>query len=200
MASATSLIDDWMDSDEKESFYAKRARLVYRWINEAQLRHVDRSEILRSIWKPTITSSGKIVLPADFLREYQDHVLQTTGTTSSNILRKVDYQDAFLTDFSAVTYYSIYNGYFYVWAAAACTPEIPYVKKPAVIGTGAMEDSDLELPTETHSTLGLFLDAMWCRSKGDYTAYLTLLGQFERRAVMDGQKFAHRQFTTPKMR
>jgi len=200
MASASSLIDLWKDSDEKDAFYAKRAKSVYLWVNEAQLRHVDKSEILRSIWKPTITSTGKIALPSDFLREFPDKILKTTGSPSSNILIKVDYQDAILSEFSSVTHYSIYNGYLYVWAAGACTPEIPYVQKPTVIDTGDMEDDNLELPTETHFTLGLFLDAMWCKSKGDYTAYLVLLSQFEKRAIMEGQKFAHRQFTPARMR
>lgn len=200
MATATSLIDLWKDSDEKDAFYAKRAKLVYSWVNEAQLRHVDKSEILRSIWKPTIDSTGKVALPSDFLREFPDRVLKTTGTASSGTLYKINYENAIHATFSAATYYSIYDGYFYVWAASACTPEIPYIIRPATISTNDMEDDDLELPTETHPTLLLYMEAMWCKARGDFTAWLTLLRQFEKQAVLDGQKFNNRQHTVPMMR
>jgi hypothetical protein len=200
MASASTVIDDFLDSPDKEAFYANSAKLVIRWLNESQLRHVNKSEVLRDMWTPDITSSGNIILPGDFLRECPDLVQANVGTTGRLPLFKIDYSQAILYPFSGLTHYSIHNGYFYVWAAQACTPRIVYFKKPEVITAENLEEAELEIPTECHNTLLHFMDAQFIKSKGDYQNYLVMLNEFERRAINDGIKFRNRNDNPARMR
>lgn len=198
MGSVSTVIDDFIDSPDKEAFYAKSARLVLRWINEAQLRHSNKSEVLRGTWTPTITSSGNIALPSDFLREVVDRVQATSGTTGVP-LYKINYSDAIHIPITGLLYYSIHNGYFYVWSAQACTPKIVYFKKPTVITANTMETADLDIPTECHSTLVFFMEAQWAKSRGDYGGYTLMLNEFEKRAINDGIKYRNRNDTVTRM-
>jgi hypothetical protein len=134
MASAATILADWASMDpEKEKLYATTPNLLVRWLNEAQLRFCDKSEILEETWNPTITSSGSIALPANFLREY----IYDVWWTSDRPMRKGLYS---ILSKSTVTYYNpmyaIYGNTFYVFPVSAGTPTIRYIKKPTLITFG----------------------------------------------------------------
>lgn len=196
MGSVLNVISEWVEDDEqKELLYERVPSLVLRWINEAQLRHVDRSEVLREIWEPTITSTGNTTLPSDFLREIKDRVKWDTTTH----LYQVDYPAAALVEsWSDTSFYSIWESSFYVWGAAAGTPSIPYIKKPAALTTIATDN--LELPTENHGTLQIYLDAVYARRNKDFQTYYSLLDRFDRRAQEEGGIFRNRRDPIPTMR
>jgi hypothetical protein len=197
MGTLLTVIQEWYsDDDEKETLYKQMPELVLRWINEGQLRFCDKSEILQGLWEPTVSSTGVVARPTDFLREYQNRVKWTTNHSLVNMA----YQDAIhLTNVSDQLYYSIFNGNFYVWAAAAGTPDIPYVKKPEVVVStaDAHKTAALEIPTEDHHTLIQYLDARFLRKKGDYKNYMALLNWFDAYANACGSKFRSRRDPPP---
>lgn len=202
MATALDVVNEWAaDSEEKQLLVKTRSGLVLRWINQAQLRFADKSECLKGEWQPTITSLGNIALPSDFLREYPDLVAYQVGSTINPPLIKIDYPVAINLNFtSVVTHYSIYNGTFYVWAAGALTPSIPYIKKPATLT--ALSSDALIIPTEFHHDLIPYLDAMWASLKGALNPMdkILLMKEFDNQARADGMKFLIRQDNAPKVR
>ena len=189
MGTVQNILEQWAAGDpKKEEIYVSVPKLALRWINEAQLRHASLSEILRTTWSPTITSTGNIALPSDFLREIPDRV----KWTATQHLVKIDYPTANLVEsFSGTYYYSIYGETFYVWEAAAGTPTIPYIKKPTALTTIATDA--LEIPTEFHGTLLIYFDAMYLRKEGDYAGSQVLLRQFDSQAAEDGAKYRSRR-------
>jgi hypothetical protein len=194
MASALSVTMDWISiSPEKQNFYRDNKELVLRWINEAQLRFVNKSEILCGVWSPTIDSSGYIDLPSDFLKAFKDRV-----KLGEYPLMEMNYHDAIFQDFVGVEAYSVYNGKFYVWGAGACSPTIPYLKKPIVITNLLTED--LEIPTEYHNNLIDYLDALWSRKKEDYQGHLGLRTNFDNLALQAGVETRGRTNAVPIMR
>lgn len=201
MATVADILNEWAaDSEEKQTLIKTRSGLCLRWINQAQLRFADKSEVLKGVWQPTITSSGNIALPSDFLREYPDLVTFEVGETTTPPLIKVDYPVALNLSFSSTTHYSIFNGTFYVWAAGALTPSIPYIKKPATLT--AISSDSLTIPTEFHHDLIPYLDMMWDSFKGKITAIekSMLLKDFDNTVRQDGIVFLVRNDNSPKVR
>jgi hypothetical protein len=193
MASALNVVMDWISiSPEKQNFYRDNKELVLRWINEAQLRFVNKSEILCDVWSPEIDSTGSIDLPTDFLKAFKDRV-----KLGSYPLKELNYHDAIYQDFSGVMAYSVYDGKFYVWNAGACSPTIPYLKKPVVITDLLTEE--LEIPTECHNNLIDYLDALWARKKEDYQGHLLLRTGFDNSALEAGARSRQRLNPTPIM-
>jgi len=177
MGTIANLLEDWASSDsDKASLYASEKGVILRWINEAQLRFTDRSECLRGVWEPTITSTGNVALPSDFKREIKDRVKWDTN----RFLVQIDYPTANLqTTWSDTTHYSIWGSTFYVWGAAAGTPDIPYIKKPTAITASTIASGNLEIPTEYHGFLMYYLDSMWARRLKDIAGSYALMKQFE---------------------
>lgn len=201
MGTTLDIINEWAsDSEEKQVAVKTRSGLVLRWINQAQLRFAERSECLRGEWQPTITSTGNIALPSDFIREFPDLVKYNLSATVNPPLVKIDYWQAVNVTFSSTTHYSIFNGSLYVWAAGALTPSIPYIKKPTVIT--ALTTADLSIPTEFHRDLIPYLDIMWEKSKGSLSLgdRLALMKEFDNQAGLAGLKFKTRQDGMFKMR
>lgn len=199
MASLAQIAEDWAEGQtEKSELYTQYKGVVLRWINEAQLRYCDKSEILTGLWQPTITSSGNIALPADFLREIKDWVYWS----STIRLVEIDYPTAIVNqnNFSGAQFYSIWNDTFYVWAATAGTPQIPYIKKPAVVAIADIATASLEIPLEFQHNLLTYLDAVFLRRKGDYKGYGVLLANFDMDAAKDGLKFKQRRERPPIIR
>lgn len=164
MATSLDVINEWAsDSEAKQTLVKTHSGLILRWLNQAQLRYADKSEMLKSRWTPTITSTGNIALPSDFLREIPDRVQPNASASVFAPLRKVDYPDAILVTWTGLIAYSIYGGSFYVWSAQACTPAITYNKKPTVLTDLT---TDLDVPGEFHRTLIFGLDIFWERRDG----------------------------------
>lgn len=184
MASALNLLADWAgDGGERHNLLNSEKGLLMRWLNQAQLRFADKSEVLQSVWEPTITSGGSIALPSNFLREIKDRVKWTADVH----LVKIDYPTAINNTFSTTNYYAIFGGTFYVFAAAAGTPTIPFIKSPAAITN--LSSAELEIPSEYHHNLILFLDAMFARKAGDVKSYMILMKEFDRNAEDAGMAF-----------
>jgi hypothetical protein len=202
MASAATILGDWASLDpEKETLYAHTPTLMLRWLNEAQLRFCNKSEILQGVWQPTVPGTGIIALPADFLREYPDKIQWTTN----QYLAKSDYQTLQLLNLSATIYYAIYNGNFYVMSPAAGSPTIYYIRKPLLlnmtIGSAQLwTTAELEIPTEYHSIIVDYLDAMWARQKGDLNSSKVLLSLFDKEAIDCGIEMKSRRDGFPIMR
>lgn len=198
MGTVANVLQDWASSSpEKTSLYANQKDLLIRWANEAQLRYADKSECLRDIWQPTITSTGNIALPDNFKREIKDRVKWDANT----YLVQIDYPRANLvTSWSNTTHYSIWGGTFYVWGAAAGTPVIPYIKKPAALTVAAIASENFEIPTEYHYNLFLFLDAMFARSKNDIAGSMQLMKMFDDKADETYMDVVRDLDPVPKMR
>ena len=198
MGTLLNVIQEWYTDDNgKDGLYKQIPELVIRWINEGQLRYADKSEVLQGIWSPTITSTGSIALPTDFLREVQNRVKYDSNT----VLRNIPYADAInISAFGGTYYYSIWDGTFYVWAAAACTPTIPYIVKPATLTSATVATADLEMPTEDQTLLILYLDARYARKQGNTVQYMQLMDIFDQKSRDAGQKFRERRDPVPIMR
>lgn len=176
MGTVANILEDWASSDpQKMSLYVNEKGVMVRWLNEAQLQFSDRSECLRGVWEPTITSTGSVALPSDFLREIKNRVKWDSNT----YLTQIDYPTANLVStWSGTSYYSIWGSTFYVWEAAAGSPEIPYIKKPTAITTSTVSTADLDLFTEHHGSLMLYFDSMYARREKDVAGSLALLKEF----------------------
>ena len=197
MASALDVVSEWASyGKEQADVYGASPLLVERWVNQAQLRFATKSECLRATWNPTIPSTGTIALPADFLREFRDKVQWST----TQYLVKLDYPLAKILNISSTLNYSIWGGNFYVFAAAAGTPFIWYVKKPAVITHAGFGAAELEIGTEYHGLLIDYLEARFRRHKGDEGGFAAFLKQFDMQAVDAGIEFSRRQDALPIMR
>lgn len=197
MGSLKSVLEDWSEGDPKRAeLLAQYPGVVLRWINEAQLRYCDKSEILQDVWEPSIPSSGTIALPSDFLREYKDRV----KWTDTRYLVQIDYPTANLRTWSDVTHYSIFEGSFFVWAASAGSPSIPYIKKPVVVAIADISTADLETPTEFQHNLLVYLDAMYARRSGAYVDSKQILRIFDEQAIQDGFTFRARRDPSPIIR
>ena len=177
MGTVANILEDWSQSSPaKASIYASEQGVVVRWLNEAQLQFADRSECLRDVWEPTITSTGNIALPSDFLREIKDRV----KWDSTRYLRQIDYPTANLVDsWSDTSHYSIWGGTFYVWGTAAGSPEIPYIKKPTAITVSTVSSASLEIPTEHQFILKLYLNSMMAERKDDIAGSVALMKEFQ---------------------
>lgn len=187
MATVQDVINEWAaDQEEKQQLIKGRTNLPLRWVNQAQLRFCSKAEILRSVWSPSIPGSGSIVLPVDFLREFPDRVKRDATRVP---LKKMNYQDALLINFSTLGWYAIFAGTFYVFAPQACSPTVPYIRKPLVVTdfTG-----DLEIPTEFHHTIIMYMDAMWTREKGDLNGSRMLIQEFDQIAFAEQVKYRQR--------
>jgi len=196
MATAQDVLNDWAGEDgERYIIFHKNKGLVLRWLNEAQLRFCDLSEIFRGVWSPIISSDGVVSLPDDFLREVPHTIKWAVDTP----LTKIDYAVANLTTFSGTYFYSIWGGKFYVWTPAEGTPSIPYFKKPSTITNATLANDDLEIPTEYHSDVLAFLEAKYQQRLGDYGQYLALMSRFDGEARRAGVKYASRNDPVPFM-
>lgn len=190
MATALNVVNEWAsDSEEKQLLVKQQGGLVLRWLNEAQLRFVSNGNTLRDVWSPTITSTGSIALPSDFIREIPDLVKYDASTTNGRTLSRVDYAVAFNSTFSGTNYYSVHNGSFYVWSAGALTPSIVYYKKPAAL-TVLASDS-LSVDTANHSNIVDYLEAKWLYRKKEirYPEYMAMMGEFDNQAKVAGIEF-----------
>ena len=194
MASAVSIIMDWISIDtSKQSFYRDNKEFVLRWLNEAQLRFVNKSEILTDVWSPTINSTGSIDLPDNFLKAFKDRVMYADYP-----LKELNYHDAIFQDYVGIQAYSVYNGKLYVWGAGSCVLTVPYLKKPAIITNLLTEE--LEIPTEYHNNLIEYLDSLWARKKEDYQGHLGLRTSFDNLALQAGAETRNRINPVPIMR
>lgn len=173
--SASSLCEDWAAGDgEREKIYATERGVMAQWLSKAQEIFCERSECLRNVWTPTITSTGYVAIPSYFGREIPNMVKWDDHTR----LIKIDYAKALNTIFSGVNYYSIWNGSFYVWSATAGTPTIPYVKKPTAITAASLATADMEIPTEYFHDIFYYLDSMFLRRKNDINNSIALYKMF----------------------
>lgn len=178
MGTVATFLEDWSSTESgKESLYASEQGKIIRWLNEAQLRFSDKSECLRDVWQPTISSTGVVALPSNFKREIKDRV----KWTANRYLQQIDYPTAniYSTQFSDTYHYSIWGGNFYVWQPAAGTPDVPFIVKPTLITASTISSSDLEIPTEYHAYLMFYLDSMWARTQKDIAGSIALLKQFD---------------------
>ena len=198
MGTIANILEDWASSTpEKASIFASEKGMLVRWLNEAQLQFCDKSECLRDVWQPTITSTGNVALPSNFLREIKDRVKWDDNT----YLTQVDYPTAALVDsWGDTTHYSIWGSTFYVWEAASGTPDIPYIKKPTAITVATSTSADCELPTEYHSVLFLYLDSMFARRKDDIAGSIALLKEFQNYANQAYVDTVRKKDPVPKMR
>ena len=195
MASVQSVLEDWVAGEsDKLDIYPSRQNIALRWINEAQLRFCDRSEMLRSVWNPTIDSTGIIALPSDFLREIKDMVKWTANVP----LWEVDYPHAQLMNFSSPRFYSIWGNKFYVWAAASGTPSIPYIRKPKLIQNISVDD--FEIPTEFQNSLTYYLESKWLKKNKDVNGSIAVLNVFDRMADEAAARYRARRDPVPIMR
>jgi len=186
MGTVANIIESWASSNPaKASIYASEQGVVANWINEAQLLFSDKSECLRSVWEPTVTSTGNIALPSNFKREIKDRVKWTTN----RYLKQIDYPTANLvSSWSDTTHYSIWGDTFYVWGAAAGSPEIPYITKPTAITASTISSADLDIPTEYQYILKIYLNAQYLERKDDIagaSALMKLFIQEAEKAYMD---------------
>jgi hypothetical protein len=62
------------------------------------------------------------------------------------------------------------------------------------------QTTELELPTEYHSVLITYLDAMWARQRGDIKTYKALLQNFDQEAIDCGIELKRRRDGFPSMR
>ena len=178
---AKTLLEEWTGgTGDRLQVYTSELGTVNRWLNQAQLRFADKAECLRDVWSPSIPSTGVIDLPTNFIREYKDRV----KLTSYRYLIQMAYQDAQIQTplLSGTYYYSIYNKQFYVWSPMACTPIIPYIRKPIDINLQDGSSNDLEIPNQYYIILFDYLDAMMARRKDDITGYNVLLSEFDKKA------------------
>ena len=210
MGTAVNVIEDWASTDpEKVGLYVSSKGVILRWLNEAQLRYAVKSECLRDVWSPTITSTGNIALPTDFIREIKDRV----KLNDSVVLTQLSFADARNFTFSGTNYYSINDGTFYVWTEAECTPTIPYIKKPTAITIATLPTADLEIPTESHHDLFLYFDSMFARIprtsigrdgntvyRSDIAGSLELLKQFDSEAEDEKYQYLYSNEPTPTVR
>lgn len=180
MGTVANILEDWSSSEDgKISLYASEKGVIVRWFNEAQLQFSDKSECLRDVWQPTITSTGNVALPSNFAREIKDRV----KWTATRHLHQIDYPTANLVQsWSDTTHYSIWGDTFYVWGASAGSPSIPFIAKPTAITTATLASADCEIPTEYHTILFLYLDAMYARRMKDIAGSLALMKQFKQLA------------------
>lgn len=200
MATAQDIINEWAsDSEEKQALVKTRSGLPLRWINQGQLRYVEKGQVLRDIWLPNITSTGNIALPTDFLYEFPDRVKRNASATVDIFLKKLDLPVAQARYFSGLYYYSIWKGSFYVWSAQAATPSVPYVRKPTILSSIA---SDLEIPTEFQMNLLPFIEAKYLYSKKEmpYAEYAQAMEHFDIQANNDGLSWRTRNDVIPTMR
>jgi hypothetical protein len=197
MASVLNILGDWQSGNsDRERLFGMNEGLALRWLNEGQLRFADKSEVLRGVWSPTISSDGEATLPDDFLRLVRNRVQWDSNT----LLSEIPHADAGVQSFSTTEFYSIWGGKLYIWAAAEGTPTIPYIKKPDEIAVGSITSAELDIPTEYHHELITFLDAMYERYNNRVDSYRVLLNVFDQAAVQAGTKYASRQDPIPRMK
>lgn len=183
MGSFNTILSDWgTDEGPRSVLMNTTPDLVCRWLNQAQLRFCDKSEILQGVWEPVLDSSGSETLPDDFLREVPGRV----KWEADHFLTKGDYPTLQGLTLSGVEHYAIWQGSFYVFSASSGTPAIPYIRKAETVKTANRATASLEIPTEYHHDLLLFMDAMYARRQGDDRRYLVFIGEFDARAVSAG--------------
>ena len=194
MSTTLDVLSDWAGvSGPRYNLFSTNEDLILRWLNEAQLRFADRSEVLRGIWEPVLDSSGEATIPEDMLRIVKDKV----KWDSDEWLKEADYPTVSVLTLSTTEYYSVWNGTFYVFAAAEGEPIIPYIKKPDTLLKTNYRLSDLEVPTEYHHDLIAFLDAQFARHSGATDAYYSLMADFHNKATLAGIKYAERNDPVP---
>lgn len=190
MASVKDIISDWSTDEGERLVLADQVPgLVIRWLNQAQLRFSEISQVLTGVWEPTIDSTGEETLPDDWLREVPDRVLWQTSIG----LTKGDYATLKIANLSNPQAYAIWQGKFYVFGPTAGTPTIPYYKKPSEVKTTQYSTASLEIPSEYHHHLILFMDAMFARRSKDYKGYLILRKEFDQSARDAGIDFSNRR-------
>jgi hypothetical protein len=160
--------------------------MVVSWLNDAQLKFSDQSEILRGVWEVTVGSDGKALLPDDFLRE----VIGRVSWNDERFLGKSAYADlsnTFIVS-SSTNWYALWGGYFYVFAPATGDAVVPYIRKTEEVLVGEYLSADLDIPTEYHIHLIDYLDAMWARNQDNLQMYSQLMEKFEQKAKQAGMK------------
>lgn len=197
MGQVLELLANWAALDpEKNKALEENSKVLVRWVNNAQNEHLRYSGLLQSTWTPVLDSDGKAALPDDFLRIKRNTVKWDENTT----LSEVEYDEAINASMTSTLWYSIHDGYFYVFAAASGEPQITYIRRPSETLVSTFKTDDLDIPLEYQHTLMLFLDAMWARTKGDTAGYLALYKQFASQAVEDGVQDIESRHTVPMMR
>lgn len=198
MGSVADTIGMWLTSDEKENFHSKRRNVLLKWVNEAQLQFAVSSELLRDVWSPSVPSTGYIALPSNFIREFEDRVKRSSS--EQVFLGKMKYEDASILNITTLSLYSIFNGKLYVWGAQACSPIIPYIKKPTAITFATLQTADLEIPNEYYQNIINFLNAKWLDKMGDFVGSQALMKQFHQDARIVGQREQMKKFGQPVIR
>lgn len=195
MSAVQSVLEDWVAGEsDKYVIYPAKQDIALRWLNEGQLRFCDRSEMLRSVWSPTIDATGIISLPSDFLREIKDLVKWAPNWP----LWEMDYPKASLLTFSSPRYYSIWGNKMYIWAPAAGSPTIPYMRKPRVLTSD--KNDDLEIPTEYQNALTYYLESKWLKRNKDVAGSLAMLRTFDQMADEAAARYRARRDPVPMMR
>lgn len=188
MATAAKIISDWTtDEGERHVLYTSTKSLIIRWLNEAQLRFADRSEVLQGVWDASLID-GSDSLPDDFLREKRDGVL-----LDSKYLSKGDYTALSGAGLTSTSHYAIWDGSLHVFSSASGEATIPYIRKPSVIKDASIGTASLEIPSEYQHSLITFLDAMFLRRKEDLMGYRTLLKAFDQDCTDAGIDFQSRR-------
>lgn len=198
MATLAQVLEDWAEGQPKKAeLKVQYPAVVLRWINEAQLRYCDKSEVLTDVWVPS-SFSGSTALPTDFLREIKDRV----KWSSTRFLSQIDHPTALIheSNFSGTQFYSIWEGTFYVWASASGDPEIPYIKKPATVAIANIATADLEIPSEYHYNLLTYLDSKFERRENNIPASIELVKLFDSTAREDGMRLSMRRDPVPIIR
>jgi len=191
MASVQDILSDWASgSKDREALLGSSKPMLTRWLSQAQLRYADKSGVLRGTFTGTLDSDYKIALPDTFLRELPNRV-----TLGELVLSKGDY--ATLNSINEIgnnlsaTCYAIHDGFLYVFGGDG-EVLVHYVKKPYDITKSDFSGSDLEIPTEWHSDLLLYLEAAWARQSGNVALWMQLMDEFDKKANAAGVKFAYR--------
>ena len=197
MATVQTTIDNWTsDGGERHTLYGSVPGLVIQWLNAAQLRFTHKSGCLRSTWEPTLDSEGYADLPEDFLKIVKDRV----KWSSTQTLIEGNYHDLIQRTMSSTTHYCVHEGKFYVFGPSAGSPVVPYVKKPNTVTIANRTNAFLDIPSEYHEDLVLYLDAMFARRKGDVTGWIALLAAFDDKATKAGMEISRRIDPVPMMK
>ena len=193
---AFDVVQEWAGvQGPRHDLYIQHPGLVLRWLNQSQLRFVDKSECLKSTWTPSLDSSGYKSLPDDFLRIAGPLGVQWD---TDEFLTKEDYAKLNGLTLTDTEHYAIHDGKFYVFAATSGTPVIVYIKKPEELLLTNYLNSDLDIPEEYHQDLIVYMDAMYARHMGDVAQYLILLDKGDMKAKEAGLQVDYRTGPLPR--
>ena len=196
MATVQTTIDNWTsDGGERHATYGSVPGLVIQWLNDGQLRFAHKSMCLRSTWEVTLDAEGYADLPDDFLKISRDKVKWGTQT-----LIEGGYDALIQMTMISTTHYCVHEGKFFVFGPSAGTAIVPYVKKPNTITIANRTTAFLDIPSEYHTDLVLYLDAMFARKNGDIPGWLSLITAFDDKATKAGMEISRRIDPVPMMK